>query len=500
MADIWKHGALGEIQLAGTRVAAGSRNAIVYVGTAPVHMVEGGAANVNVPILVNNIAEARKYFGYSDNFADYTLCEAMRAHLELGGVGPLVFINVLDPTKHKKAEQGTTSLVPENGRIIIQNAGSIVLDSVSVTKSDGEEPLVKNKDYAITYNISKQAITISALSADALGKEAATIKYDEIDPEKVKEADVIGATDGLGMNTGLYAINNVYQLTGYIPSFLLAPGFAELPEVHTVMCQVSQKVNGHWDVYMLVDIPIVDKEMSGVTLLTAATWKKANGYTRENESVYFPLAQGTDGYIYHISTLAAANLQALLVANSGIPYMTPSNTDCPIVQNLYLGEEAKGRVYDDSIINERLNRNGINSAAYVGGRWVIWGCFSADYNADEANEVNISETNCMMLYYLSNDFQHRRARDVDKPLTANDLKSIVSEEQAKLDALIKIGALVLGRVEIDASAIARSDVYRGDYRFSFVVTTTPLAKSLTAYVYWTTEGYVTYFDSFEAAA
>ena len=116
MAD-YLHGAYGQIQAVGTnifvfrhnhdtveegihrgtdavhertKVAIKSQNAIVYVGTAPVHTVAGGAANVNRPILVTNIAEARKHFGYSDEWDKYTLCEAMHAHLENKAVGPLV--------------------------------------------------------------------------------------------------------------------------------------------------------------------------------------------------------------------------------------------------------------------------------------------------------------------------------------------------------------------------------------------------------------------------
>ena len=50
----FKHCAYGEINVVGTRVVEKSQNAIVCVGTAPVHMVAGGAKNVNVPIVVNN--------------------------------------------------------------------------------------------------------------------------------------------------------------------------------------------------------------------------------------------------------------------------------------------------------------------------------------------------------------------------------------------------------------------------------------------------------------
>lgn len=486
MAD-YLHGAYGEIQAVGTKVAIKSRNAIVYVGTAPVHTVSGGAENVNKPILVNNIAEARKYFGYSEEWDKYSLCEAMHAHLESKAVAPLVLINVLDPAKHKASEASTTSLTPENGRVTIANAGDIILDTVAVTGK------TKGTDYAVQYDFKKKMLTIAELSGGSLGTEKLTITYNSIDAAAVKEDDVIGSSDGAGLNTGIFAIKNVYQQTGYIPSFLLAPGFSSIPAVHSAMIQNSQKVNGHWDVYVMADIPIVDAEGTKITLATAKTWKNANGYNKSNETVYFPMAKGTDGNMYHLSVLSAANFQELLVAQDGIPFKTASNTDCSIISNLYMGEDSTGRVFDDSLINEALNKNGIASAAYIGGRWAIWGCHSSDYSYESGDQINVSETNRMMLYFISNDFQHRRTRDVDKPMTANDIKSIVAEEQTRLDALVKIGALTYGEVHLNAEADARSDIMNGDYAFTFNVTTTPLAKSLTAVVNWTDEGFVTYY-------
>lgn len=491
MAD-YKHGAYGVIQAVGSRVADESQGAIVYVGTAPVHNVEGGANNVNKPIVVNNIAEARKYFGYSDEWDKYTLCEAMHVHLENKGVGPLVFINVLNPATHKASDSGTVSKTPENGRVTIPAAQDIILDSV-VVKS-GNTAKIKGTDYAIAYNVEKKTITISELTAGVLGTSALTITYNTIDASAVTTADVIGASDGLGLNTGIFAIKNVYQLTGYIPAYLAAPGFSSVPAVHAAMYQNSVKVNGHWDVYMFVDLPIVNGE-TPLTLDTAKTYKNGNGYTKENETVFFPLAQGTDGKIYHLSVLAAANFQELLLAQDGIPYKTASNTDCSLIENLYLGASNTGRVYDDSIINEKLNKNGIASAAYVGGRWAIWGCHSADYDQENGDQINVAETNRMMLYYISNDFQHRRTPDVDKPMTANDLQTIIAEEQTRVDALLNIGALTRGVVTLNADAQAKSDIMNGDYSFLFDITTTPLAKSLTAIVNWTDEGFVTYFES-----
>ena len=189
--------------------------------------------------------------------------------------------------------------------------------------------------------------------------------------------------------------------------------------------------------------------------------------------------------------------EALLIQNDGIPYMTGSNTPVKIVEDLYFGEAVTGRVYNDEVINRCLNANGINSAAYVGGQWVIWGMFAGSYSQETGTSINVFDTCLMMLYYLTNDFQHRRNIDIDKPMPINRLKSIVAEEQERVDALLGIGALTFGKVQLDGSREARSDVYSGDFRILFNVTNTPLAKSLTGIANWTPDGFEVYFAAMD---
>ena len=496
MAD-FLHGAYGVVNAAGSRLAAVARGAFVYVGTAPVHTIEGGANNVNKPILVNNFAEAKKLFGYSTDWASYTLCEAMHVHLEMAGVGPLVLINVLNPTTHKAGTKTTASKTPSNGKIVITDAESAILDTVEVKTQDSTPVTkVKGTDYTIAYDAASKTITITSIG-NGLGTAALTVDYYAIDVSAVTSSVFIGSSDGEGTNTGLYAVKNVYALTGQIPAYLGAPGFSSVPANNEAMHTVSQKINGHWDAYCFVDLPLSNSG-TPLTLATAVTYKNSNGYTYENETVYFPMAKGTDGNKYHLSVLAAANFQAMLAEYDGIPYHSASNTECPIIENLYFGDSVTGRVYDDELINEKLNKNGIASACFLGGRWVIWGSQTAayTYSTNPTSYIDVFETNIMMLYYISNDFQARRVFDVDRPMTINDLNAIASEEQSRLDALLNIGALTYGVVELNAEGMAMSDIVNGDFSFQFHVTATPLAKSLTAIVNWTDDGFVTYFASF----
>ena len=80
-------------------------------------------------------------------------------------------------------------------------------------------------------------------------------------------------------------------------------------------------------------------------------------------------------------------------------------------------------------------------------------------------------------------------------VSVNDIKSIVAEEQTRIDALVSIGALISGTVRLNASMENRSDIIKGDFSFIFDLTPTPVARSLTAYVNWSDEGFTTYFEA-----
>lgn len=494
----FKHGVYGEVDAKSVQAAnrGNAQQVHVYFGTAPVHLVEGGASNVNKPMLINDMSEAMKYMGYSEDWASYDLCEPEHVFFDQKAVAPLVFINVFDPTVHKKATGGTASLTPENGRVIIANAEDVYLDSIVVKSGSGddEETKIKGTDYTVSYDFTKKVVNIVELSSGALGTTALAITWDKVDPSAVTDAALIGSDDGYGLRTGIPAVQNVYPLTGCIPARMSSPGFGSHPAVHDALRKYSKDIGKHWNARIYVDLPLTDGA-TPLTLASVSTWKNANGYNADNDSPFFPMAKGTDGRRYHLSVLAAANLLELQNQNGGVPFMSHSNTDCPIIADLYLAESTVGRVFDDALANKCLVSNGINSAAFVSGRWAIWGMVAGDFSVPEATNVNVNDTCLAMLYYLSNRFQHRYGDKAGKPMRINDLKAIVAKEQADADALLGIGALTYAKVILDATEQAKSDLYMGDFRIIYKVTNTPLAKSITAVVTLTEDGYRTYFEA-----
>ena len=484
----YKHGAYGESVANSDRASTQSRFAPIYVGTAPAHTLQGGAATLNTPVVVTSFMDAVRKVGYSDDWAKYTLCEAIHAHFRINEIGPLVLINCLDIEAHKAdAGEQSQSLTPINGRISITNAESIILSSVVVGTK------ILGTDYNIAYSHETQTILITQAIAGGLGTEALTITYETIDATGITESEIIGTSDGEGINTGLHAVKDVYQVTGLVPSMLLAPGFSDIPAVHDAMIEMSRNVNSHWDLVVWSDIPLVQGDSSRMTMEMASLWKEMNGYNNENEKTFFPMVETLDGRVYHISVRACANRQLIDAAVNGVPYQSASNTECADAKRLYFGDDTQRRV-DDAIVNEKLNRHGITSMVFVGGRWVIWGPHSAKYGPENTDQAVIFDTTTQMLYYITNDFQHRRAVEIDKPMSVNRLKQIVSEEQARLDALITFGALTYGEAYVAATGNDIEDMHNGDFYIRYKVTTTPLAKSMTALVTWTDQGFATYFS------
>lgn len=481
MVDGYRHGVYADVQTDVQKTAVTCEAAPVYVGTAPTHLTESGMGRVNEPILVSTMQEAQKVLGYSEDWAKYTLCEAMHAHFVLGGVGPIVLINVLDQAANLNDAETTEQKTPLNGRVLIPNAENIALSTVAVTgKTAGS-------DYVLGYDTQAKRIVLTERSPGSLGSAALTVSWKTVKAAEVAKEDIIGASDGAGTNTGIYAIKNVYPTLGLIPSVLCVPGYSELPEVRNAMRAVSEKLGGHWNFFIYTDLPLMDGE-DALGIAEMAQWKQSHGYTADNEKAHYPLYKGTDGRIYHLSVLEAVIKQQLEAGTDGIPYQSASNVALPIGGSLYFGESVKA-VIDDEVVNHRLCQNGITSAIFHGGKWVLWGAHAASYTQENQTKYNVADTCLAMLYYVGNHFQVRRAVDVDKPVSKNRMQQIVAEENARLDALVSVGALLYGHCALDEAV---TDGVIGDYNFDFEVTTTPLAKSLRARIVYSTTGEINY--------
>mgnify|MGYP000087068702 CR=1 FL=1 len=79
----FKHGiGISETPTAVQAMAQVGADIPVVIGTAPLHLASDPVA-ANKPVLCNDLSEAVAQLGYSDDFANYTCCEAMYSYFKL---------------------------------------------------------------------------------------------------------------------------------------------------------------------------------------------------------------------------------------------------------------------------------------------------------------------------------------------------------------------------------------------------------------------------------
>ena len=471
----------------------------VYIGTAPVNLVRGfaDAGVINEPIKLSNMIDAQRKLGYAADWGTFTLCEVMNAHFNntLGNIGPIYVINVLDPSagKHRKATETTQQLSFTGGRAEFASS-TIILDTLTIAMSEGGD-YAEGTDYAVDYNFTKGTVIITSLIADSPLTGTLTASFYEVDDSAIEDDDIIGGVTAGGEYSGLSSIALLYPEQFAVCNLIAAPGWSQSPAVYNAMLTASQKINGHWDAFVVADLPLVDGSAQAVDTITKAiAWKKNNAFTGERSKVYWP--QGIDnlGNIYHLSTLAVVELMRADFSHNSVPMETCGNKAIPIIKQ-YFGANATNRGFSQQEGKE-LTQNGISTAVAWGGEWVLWGDHTAAYTyGADVDPRAIFDVSMRMLMHITNDFQREWSPRIDEPMTRALKDEIINREQEKLDGYVSMGAL-LGEPQIVflESENSTTDIMNGDFRWDIAVTPTPPLKSASVYVAYTDAGFSVYYE------
>lgn len=538
MASEYLYGTYGQLANSVVSATAEAPSVALYVGTAPVNLVRGYATAgiINTPIRIANYTDAQAKIGTASDWDKYTLSEAVEAHFnnENGNVGPIYVINVLDPAVHRKSAATTKSLNFVNGSATFSSE-DIILDTLAIAgKAEGT-------DYAVAYNFTAHKVTIVSIDPDAPLEGAVTVTYNEVDTAGIDETLIIGTKTEAGVYTGIQAAELVYQKFNAVVNLMAAPKWSQYPAVYRALVAKATKLNGHWDSFVLADIPLVydvvtypevsdptgnpseegyyelvdgeyvPSEDSTVdagktyytkvttptnndTIAKAKTWKANNGYTAERSKVFYPKASGKDGNVYFLSTLACVEMLRLDLLHNGVPYETCGNKEVACNKQ-YFGASSTNAGYSVTEANQ-LCAAGIDTLAFWGGAWRLWGDHTAAYSfdSDEVDPRAIFDVSMRMLLYLTNRFQISWATTIDKPFTVQVKDTILVREQERLDALVTMGALVGSpKIAFEEAYNSMDDVKHGNFRWDIQVTPTPPLKSASAYVAYTDAGLTAFF-------
>ena len=485
MASTYKHGTYGEFAESIGGVSTQSGTLAVYVGTAPVNLIQGyaDADVVNAPVLLNDFNAVKRLMGYSPNWASFTLCEAFKVHFDnaAGNAGPIVAINVLDPATHKKAMQTNQEVTFVNKRATI-TSDTIVLDTLVLADK------VKDTDFTVDYDFTVGQVVLTDISSEGIS-DPVQATFDEVDLSKITKTEIIGGVTSAGVYSGLGCVGLVYPETNLVPNLIAAPGWSHEPEVYQAMIVAGTKINGHWDAFALADLALEATD----TIEKAIKWAEDNGYNSERSKTYWPQFRDLSGNTFHGSTLAVWRMLLVDAGHDGVPMETPSNKAVPIAKQ-YFGEGSTNRGFDQSRAND-LNKAGISTAVYWGGQWVLWGGHTAAYKFGAVTDKRvIFDNNIRMMMHVTNSFQREWALTIDQPMTRAMADTIKAREQEKADALVAVGALI-GAPEVlfIESENSTAELAEGNFVWNFTATPTPQFKSGTMRVAYTDAGFDSYF-------
>ena len=485
MANTYKHGAYGELSSSIAKNATQAGTVAVYVGTAPVHLVQGYAEKevVNLPVKINDFTDAQKKIGFSEDWETFTLCEAIAAHFDNGlqEIGPIYVINVLDPDIHKKGTATNKSVTFTNGVAEIKT-DTAILDTVTISN------YTKDTDFTVDYNFTTGTLIINAVNPAITGTQ--TVAYYEIDTTNISSTTVIGGTTSAGVRTGFDAINLLYDRENQVANLIGAPGWSDIPAVYAKMINAATKINGHWDAFVFADLPVDNNGTAVDTITKAKTFRTSNGYDSERSEIFWPQWKDVrTGRIYHLATLGIVAALITDFEHDSVPFESCSNKEIPSGKQ-YFGDGATNQGHDQSTATNDLNAYGISTAVFWGGRCVLWGGHTAKYAYGKDMDVRGIDTQYMrMLFHCTNGFQRRQSMTVDEPFNRQLKDSILNDEQEILDSYIAQGALLDGsRIFFTEAENSTTDMINGDFVFNIPVTVTPRAKSLTGKVAYTDAG------------
>ena len=390
----------------------------VIFGTAPVNLVADPAGAVNKLFLCNSFAEAKVAVGYSDDYENYTLCQAMDAFFKAFGVAPVVICNVLDPATHKSTYSETLNIV--DGQAVSTKKG-ILLDGLKV----GDMTL--DTDYTVAFN-DDGYLVITVLKSPA--ESTVAVSGNVIDASKVTESSIVGSYDsGTGVETGIELIRKVYPTFGLTPSLLLAPGWSHKPTVGLALAGRCTDINGMFKCECVVDI-----DASRAAKYTDVEQiKQESGFSSPHTICVWPKVKYAGKEMYY-SAIYAAMACYTDYNNDNVPNLSPSNRAIRISATVV--EDGTEVNLDINQANE-LNAVGVVTALNLNG-FKAWGNNTAAY--PDTTDPKDRWIACRRFFsWWGNSFITTYLTKVDDPANYRLIESIVDSENVRGNSLVSQG-------------------------------------------------------------
>ncbi len=428
---------------------------VVAIGTAPVNLLANSSTAINKPILVTTYDEAVAAIGDSSDWESFTLCQVVDAFFKKFAVGPLVLINVFDPSKHKASGSSTVDI--ENKTATVEVDGILLDNTFVVADSTGSNTYEKGKDYLVDFNDSGYPL-IKILDSGVISTSETELKvsYTKLDPSKVTSNDIIGGYDeNTGNYTGIECVTRVYPMLNLVPGLLIAPGWSQKKEVEAALKAKNSSINGSFNAQILTDI-----DCEAVKVYSkAAGWKANNNYTDKREIVLWPKIKIGEN-IYWYSAILAALIVYTDTQNNDVPYKSPSNKKLPISATVLAD---KTEVYLDQMQANELNAAGIVTAINMAG-WRTWGNNTAIY-PDSTDPKDRWIAVRRIFDWWGNNFVVDFFDKVDDPTNYRLIESIVNDENIKANGYQAAGQIAGAKITFNSADNPTDNILNGKIIF-----------------------------------
>jgi phage tail sheath protein FI len=460
----YKHGSFSKESATSVLVVTDSgANISFVVGTAPINTTD--ETNVNELKRLANYEDAVKAFGFDHDYAKYSLSEAIDIFFTKYQIAPVYFVNVLDPTKHKKAATPETN--PQiNGQVILSQKDAI---KSSVVVSVGKDTKKLDIDYSLAFNEDNQLIVTIIDESSIKPSDELTIAYDVFDITKVKVVDIIGGIDVAGNYSGIQLAQKVYPQFNEVLGSLIAPGWSQDITVSNALLATAKNLNTAF-----IANAIVDLDTSKIkTYQDAVNIKQKAGLTSEFLNVCFGDLYLADQKYNH-STMLCALKQYVAANNDSVPNKSPSNKAYFINGFKLNGTD----LFLDRAQAQYLNGNGIIVARNGSSGWRCWGnrtaCFPFDKDIKNFDIAVRDFGN-----FLRNTCVLTTDQMVDDTIERALILRIEATLQGWLDSLIGAGKLISGSISFPKEKNPLSELLAGNIYFRLQYTTGPTASSIT---------------------
>ena len=422
-----------------------------FIGGAPVHTAKSPAA-VGKPIPCTSWDEFVEKFGYSDSWADFTLCEAAYVHFRLYGCQPAIFCNVFDPSTMKEAVAAATKTVTNHQVVLPMEAINSAALVVQTAATQGTT-LVKGTDYTAAYT--DEGLVISLISGSThYSATSLSIAYDKVTPASVTTNVV---------STGLEKIDLCMVTAGMIPDLICAPGYSSDSGVAALMTAKAEALNGLFDAKALIDLNCAS---GGCTVYSGvASAKAAANLTSKEQVVCWPMTS-LSGKKIHMST-QLAGLMAKVDAGNGNPYESPSNKTFQMDALILADgtEVLQTKAQADIVVNAGV----VTGLNFLASGWVCWGNYTACWPG------NTDPKDCLipvsrMFGWVGNTLIQTFWSRLDKPLNRRLVDSILTTCNQWLNGLVGSEYLLGARCEMRAEENPDTDLMAGIIRLHIYMT------------------------------